>query len=265
MYNIYLLYSNRMTDQHSKIPKLEPIKVKQFESKQSKYEQVGKLPLREIILGPSGSGKGILLQNLILDVYRNCFERIYIWSPSIDIDQTWRPVKKYIESELKVNTEKEKCYFNEYIPEDLEKVIAQQHKIADYQKKQDHGKIYQILIIVDDFTDDPSFTRHSKLLHSLFTRGRLSFINSIVATQKFRAINNIIRINATGLVVFKLRSQADLDAFIDEVSAVADKKTLLEMYHIATQEPFSFLYVKLTEKDSNKMFMIRFHKYFELQ
>ena len=71
MYNIYLVYSNRMTDQ-SKIPKLEPIKVKQFESKQSKYEQVGKLPLREIILGPSGSGKGILLQNLILDVYKNC-------------------------------------------------------------------------------------------------------------------------------------------------------------------------------------------------
>ena len=61
MYNIYLLYSNRMIDQHSKIPKLEPIKVEQFESKQSKYKQVSKLPLREIILGPSGSGKGILL------------------------------------------------------------------------------------------------------------------------------------------------------------------------------------------------------------
>jgi hypothetical protein len=253
-----------MTDQ-SKIPKLEPIKVKQFESKQSKYDQVGKLPLREIILGRSRSGKGILLQNLILDVYKNCFERIYIWSPSIDIDQTWRPVKKYIESELKVNVEKEKCYFNEYNPEDLEKVISQQHKIADYQKKQDHSKIYQILIIVDDFADDPSFTRHSKLLHSLFTRGRHSFINSIVTTQKFRAINNIIRINATGLVVFKLRSQADLDAFIDEVSAVTDKKTLLEMYHMATHEPFSFLYVKLTSKDPNKLFMIKFHQYLQIE
>ncbi len=175
MYNIYLTYINNMTD---KIPKLEPVKLKTFESKQSKYEQVGKLPLRDIILGPSGSGKGILPQNLILDVYKNCFERIYIWSPSIDIDQTWRPVKKYIESELKVNSEKEKCFFNEYHPEDLEKVIQQQHKIADYQKKQDHNKIYQILIIVDDFADEANFTRHSKLLHGLFTRGRHSFISS---------------------------------------------------------------------------------------
>jgi hypothetical protein len=139
-----------------------------------------------------------------------------------------------------------------------------QHKVAEYQKKQDHNKIYQILIIVDDFADEANFTRHSKLLHGLFTRGRHSFISSIVATQKFRAINNIIRVNATELVVFRLRNQGELDAFIEEVSAVADKKTLLEMYHIATEEPYSFLYVKLTSKDHNKMFMIRFSKYLEI-
>ena len=252
-----------MTD--SKIPKLEPVKLKTFESKHSKYEQVGKLPLRDIILGPSGSGKGILLQNLILDVYKGCFGRIYIWNPSIDIDQTWRPVKQYIEKEMKVNIEKEKCFFNEYHPEDLEKIITQQHKIADYQKKQNHNNIYQILIIVDDFADEANFTRHSRLLHGLFTRGRHSFISSFVATQKFKAINNIIRVNATDLYVFKLRNQGDLDALTDEVSAIADKKMILEMYNIATHEPCSVLYVKLTSKDPNKMFMIKFHKYIEIE
>jgi hypothetical protein len=248
----------------NEVPDIKPIKVKEFKSNQSKYEQVGKLPTRTIILGPSGAGKGILLQNMILDIYRGCFERIFIWSPSIDLDHTWIPVKKYIEKELKVDTEKEKCYFSEYHPEDLEKVIMMQHKVAEYQKKQDHNKIYQILIIVDDFADEANFTRHSKLLHGLFTRGRHSFISSIVATQKFRAINNIIRVNATDLVVFRLRNQGELDALIEEVSAVADKKTLLEMYHIATDEPYSFLYVKLTSKDPNKMFMIKFSKYMQI-
>jgi hypothetical protein len=240
---------------------IKPIKVKDFQSKQSKYTQMGKLPCRSVILGPSGSGKGILLQNLILNVYRGCFERIFIWSPSIDIDQTWEPVKKYIEKEMNVNTDKEKCYFNDYVPEELEKVIAMQHKMADYQKKHDHGRIYQILIIVDDFADEANFTRHSKLLHGLFTRGRHSFISSIIATQKFRAINNIIRVNATELYVFKLRNQGELDAFIEEVSAVSDKKTLIELYHMATEEAYSFLYVKLTEKDPNKMFMIKFSQF----
>ena len=71
--------------------------------------------------------------------------------------------------------------------------------------------------------------------------------------------------NATDLYVFKLRNQGDLDALTDEVSAVADKKMILEMYNIATQEPYSFLYIKLTSKDPNKMFMIKFNSYLEIQ
>ena len=58
---------------------------------------VPKIPFRSVILGPSGSGKTILLQNMILDIHKNCFSRIYIFSPSIDVDSTWLPVKEYIE------------------------------------------------------------------------------------------------------------------------------------------------------------------------
>ena len=47
---------------------IEPIKVKEFTSKQSKFEVVSKLPLRDIILGPSGAGKGILISNIILTI-----------------------------------------------------------------------------------------------------------------------------------------------------------------------------------------------------
>ena len=61
-------------------PDIKPIKCKEYDIPCSKYPQCGKLPIRTILLGPSGSGKGILLQNLILDVYKDCFERIFIWS-----------------------------------------------------------------------------------------------------------------------------------------------------------------------------------------
>ena len=176
------------------VPDIKPSMVKQFESKQSKYDVVGQLPIRSIILGPSGSGKGILLQNMILDIYRGCFERVYIFSPSVDIDQTWKPVKKYLQDEMHIDLEKEKCLFTDYNPEELEQIIYQQHKVAEYQKKlKGNAKVYQILIIVDDFADDPSFSRNSKLLHSLFTRGRHSFISTIVSTQAFKAVSPIIR------------------------------------------------------------------------
>ena len=55
----------------------------------------------------------------------------------------------------------------------------------------------------------------------------------------------------------------DLDSFIDEVSAVLDKKTLLKINNIATSEPFSFLYVKLAAKDKNYMFYQNFLKKLE--
>ena len=77
---------------NDKAPIIQPIKLKEYETRQSKYETVPHIPFRSVILGPSGSGKTILLQNMILDIYRNCFSRVYIFSPSINVDATWSPV-----------------------------------------------------------------------------------------------------------------------------------------------------------------------------
>ena len=249
-------------------PKIEPIKLKEFETKQPKYSMVPKIPFRSIILGPSGSGKTILLQNLILSIYKNCFSRIYIFSPSIDVDSTWIPVKKYIQDEMKVeHTDKEPLFFDHYSADALNNIIETQHKIIDYLKKQKgNNKLYSILVVVDDFADDPSFTRQSRLLHACFTRGRHNSISTIVATQKFSCIAPIIRINATDLYVYKLRNYKDLECFVDEVSAVLpNKKDLLQIYHMATDEPFSFLFVNLRAKSVNEYFMIRFDKRIQIK
>ena len=173
-------------------PDIKPIKLKEYETKQSKHEQVGKLPMRAMLCAPSGGGKTILLQNMILDIYRGCFSRIYIFSPSIDIDHTWQPVKKYIEEEIKPH-DKEDIYFDHYDPEALEHIIKTQHKVIEYMKEQKHTKLYQILIILDDFADSPEFTRQSKLLHQLYIRGRHQMISTITATQVYKAISPIIR------------------------------------------------------------------------
>ena len=175
------------------IPQIKPIKVTEYETKQSKYEMVPNLPVRSIILGPSGSGKTILLQNMVLDIYRDCFSRIYIFSPSINVDSTWLPVKKYIEKSLHLDPKKENIYFDHYDPSDLINIIATQHKVTDFMKKKTYKKLYQILVIVDDFADEASFSRHSKLLHSLYTRGRHNSISTITATQAFTALSTLIR------------------------------------------------------------------------
>ncbi len=241
--------------------KIKPIHTKEYEVRQSKYHQCGHLPIRSVILGPSGCGKTVLLQNMILNLYKFCFERIYIFSPSINVDSTWDPVKHFIEKKMETHeTDEEKFYFDHYDPDALENIIATQTKIVKHLKAKGKKKLFQILIIVDDFADDPTFSRQSKLLHSLYTRGRHGMISTITATQKFSAIHPIIRVNATELFVYRLRNQNDLDKFLEEVSAAIDKKTLLKIYRECTKEPFSFLYVKLTANTVENMFFCNLTK-----
>ena len=234
---------------------IKPIKTKEFETKQSKYQACGKLPIRSVILGPSGSGKTILLQNMIMNIYDRCFERVYIFSPSVNVDATWEPVRSYIEDKMDTHeTDEDKFYFDHYDKDSLEQIIATQNKIVLEQKSKNKKKLFQILIIIDDMADDSHFSRQSKLLHSLYTRGRHACISTVTSTQKFTAISPIIRVNATELYVYRLRSGQDLDTLINEVSALIDKKTLLNIYKQCTAEPYSFLYIKLSAKTIDNMF-----------
>ena len=245
-------------------PDIKPIAVKEYIVKQSKYEQAQKLPVRGILLAPSGGGKGVLLQNMILDIYRDCFERVYIFSPSINVDHTWLPVKSYLDNKINLSEDEPGLYYDTYDPESLESIITTQRRIIEHQKTKKSNKLFSILIIVDDFADDPSFSRNSKLLHSLFTRGRHNQISTVVSTQKIAALSPTIRVNACSLYVFRLRNYQDLSSFLDEVSAIVDKKTLLQMYKTATDQNFGFLTVKLTQRDKAKMFMVKFDSYIEV-
>jgi hypothetical protein len=244
------------------VPDIKPLALKQYDIKQSKYDVVGKLPIRSVLLGPSGGGKTVLLVNMVMDIYKNLFERVYIFSPSIDVDMTWNVVKKHLDKEMTLSNNEPKLYYSDYDAESFELIIENQKKNITHQKSdKETKKIFQILIIIDDFADDPSFSRHSKLLHSLFTRGRHSCISTIVSTQKFTALHPIIRVNACSLFVFRLRNHSDLQTFLDELGAIcSDKKVLLKMYQLATEKPFSFLYCNLVAKDKNDMFFIRFNQ-----
>ena len=62
------------------------------------------------------------------------------------------------------------------------------------------------------------------------------------------------------MYLFRLRNSNDLIAVVDELSALLDKKTLYEVYMKATELPYSFLFIKLTSKTLNDMFMVNLNK-----
>ena len=65
-------------------------------------------------------------------------------------------------------------------------------------------------------------------------------------------------------MIFKLRNQTDLDAIMEELSALADKKTLMQIYDMAVAEPYGFLYIKMNAKSKNDMFFLNFEKRIQL-
>ena len=226
----------------------------EYRCTQSKHENVPELPTRMICVAPSGSGKTVLIISLLLEIYPRCFQRIFIFSPTVHVDRQWDAVKKFQAEKMKVDDSKEQLYFDAFTNDDLEAVMKQQEAVVKLAKERDLKKMFGIAIILDDVADDPSITRSSRALHTLFTRGRHSWISTILSTQKYRSLAPIIRYNCTDLIVFRLRSQMELDAILEEHSAVYGKKTLKAMYNIATNDPYGFLYIKMTAKKPLDMF-----------
>ena len=227
---------------------------------QSHFDHVPQLPTRMLLVAPSGAGKTVLLASLIHDIFvtksgNSVFSRIYIWSPTVNLDATWRSVKDYQHGRMKVPVEEsDDLYHEDFNEADLRRVVQKQHAITELAKARGLKKLYQILIILDDVADSPQIVRGSHTLHSLFTRGRHAGISTICSLQSYRAIHPIIRKNATALVVFRLRSVAEKQAIVEENSAVYSKDIVEEMYETATERQHSFLYINLLAKNRDDLF-----------
>ena len=96
---------------------------------------------------------------MVLDIYKGCFSRVYVWNPSVEIDSTWEPVKDY-RDHIKPS-DREIYYFDPYDPAELEQVIKTQQKVTDYKKEQQYKYLNQISTVAGDFADDTNFIRKS--------------------------------------------------------------------------------------------------------
>ena len=240
---------------------VKPHPTPQYHTGQGKHAVLPPTPLRGIILAPSGSGKTVLLVSMLLDLYRGAFARIYVFSPSVDIDQTWALVREYVHNVLGVKEDKEQCFFSEWDPAALKDILDTQAEIVKYQKAHKHRKIHGICVIVDDFADDERVMHNShNVLSMLFMRGRHSMVSTLLSTQKCRAVSTMIRTNAQFLVCFRLRNAKELAALLEEISALYSPDTLRRMYETATEDPWSFWYILMAAKKKEDMFFLRFEQ-----
>ena len=93
-------------------------------------------------------------------------------------------------------------------------------RVAEYAIKANHKEIPQVLWIFNDLVDDER-VMHSNHNHiAIFAIKSRHFGGNLrVATQKFRALANIIRLNLTGVFVWPaLSNRLECKAIIEEIS-----------------------------------------------
>ena len=209
-------------------------------------------------LAPSGMGKTTTLISMILGPYRGVFDQIHVFSPSVEIDSAWAPVKEFA-SRLEGST-----FHSEWDEEALKQIMDEQReRIRKLKESKSKKPLPQILTVIDDFADRPDIMHAAgNILTTLFIRGRHFGSSCWLSSQKLTAIAPVARVNFRFLLVWRLRNQKELVSLMEELSALFPMRTLHEFYETAiSDEDHSFWYINLVSKKKEDMMHIRFdHK-----
>ena len=204
--------------------------------------------------------------DLLLRHYRGAFDRIYLFSRSASLDKGWDPLRKYVEEIQHVSQDNEPTFFDEFDAKALQEQMDLQMRVAEYAKKAKHKEIPQVLWIFDDLVDDERIMHsNNSLIATLAIRSRHFGGSLWVATQKFRALANIIRVNLTGVFVWPaLSNRLERKAIIEEISGRYSPEQIEEMLQHVSQRKFGFLFVDLKTIDPERMFQDSLVQYLRL-
>jgi len=208
-------------------------------------------------LAPSGQGKTTTLISLLLGPYKDCFDQIHVFSPSVNIDSAWSVVKKFAEK-LEGSS-----FHSEWDEDALRQILDNQRdRIKELKDAKTTKPLPQILTVIDDMADTGVMHARTNVLTTLMIRGRHLASSCWLSSQKLTAISTVARVNFRFMLVWRLRNQKEVQALMEELSAIHPVKVLHEMYEMAiSDEDHSFWYIDLVAKKKEDMFHIRFeHK-----
>ena len=86
----------------------------------------------------------------------------------------------------------------------------------------------------------------------------------VSSSQKLRLISAAVRVNMQFMCVWRLRNQLELEAVLEELTALLPKQELQAIYQEATREPYSFLFIHYL-KPRAEMFYKRWEERFVIE
>ena len=193
-----------------------------------KTHMIKVIPIRCVIVGPSGSGKSNALLSL-LSAFSGTFSRIILCCQDRD--------------EILYN------YLTMKMPE-----IEIYEGIDNIPHINDIDKDESTLIIFDDFASE-SRKKHAPI-EEYYLRGRKKNISCVYLSQNFFNLSKLIRGNLTHVIFKTLSNVPDLRLCVRQYSLQHDLNGILNMYQYCNQEFENFFLLSLMDGKYYKGFMI---------
>ena len=207
------------------------------------------LPCRMASIAASNQGKThALIYDMLLGVYKGKFSAIFCFGPTLRVDDAYKPLFAYIDKHLKPT---EEYIFEDFgNGEELERILTEQMSLVQLMKEEKR-KPYHIAVIIEDVADDPRISRNSRVLNSLFTRGRHAFCSVFMCSQAVRAIAPLIRKNLSVLILGRINNYKDLQAAGEEYSLIAgsQEEFINKYWRAINDRPYSYLVIDLVSRE----------------
>lgn len=219
--------------------KIEPVQTEKDQIKHPKLADEGVIPklnTSNIIVGKSGSGKSVLLVNLMTrkEFYGGVFDRVILISPTGESDDVQMALKvkpSLIFTDLKLAVE----------------VLGTVEKVQEQLiKEKGANGAPKICVICDDCVGDNNFMK-SKEFTNLFIKSRHYNVTVFFLTQHFKRLPKIARLQASTLFFYAI-SNSEAECLADEFAPPGvSKKSFLRLIDDALEQPYSFLCVNMRE------------------
>lgn len=236
---------------------IKPILKSKKKQIHNNYNLIPSFPNRCLFIAPTGSGKSVVIVNLLSRkrYLRNFYDLILFYSPNVNYEEEHKEIiVKNPDTEVKFEEKFKEKEFGAMV----NKLINEQKELKDKKKP-----MKKILIIIDDFASDKKVMK-SKTLKDLFFAGRKYNISVWITSQYYKIVPPDIRTNAEHLIIFSKQPSTELKKIAEEISiGKFNKKKIIEIFDEISNIDYSFLHYN-RKQNINKRYMINFQSFINI-
>jgi len=250
--------------------KVTPLPHAERHYKNSSYKAMPKVPFRMMLTGRSGSGKTVTISSMVLDHYRGCFEAIYIFSSTAELDPTFKAIANYARDELgqgKTDDPASVGFVHTTLSEPAILDIMERTKDSIEKQAKTKKLIKGSLLIIDDLSHTKELRNHGgSMIGRCFTTARHHGLSIIASTHSANSLGALARRQIDTLCCYSISNRLEMQSLVDQYSRLAsqDPKIFEEIYKYAAgpgSPPYSFLTIHVNSRDKDRTFCARFDEW----